>query len=243
MELLLGIDLETLVCRFGAIPAERAIHILKQVCHSLDEAHQNGLTHRDIKPSNIFVSGIGTELDFAKVLDFGLVGLQHDRARPEDLALTAEGGTSGTPTYMAPEIVLGEQSYDRRVDLYAVGCVAYWLLTGKLVFEGDTAMKVMLDHARTPAPPPHTRTELPIPPELEQLIMDCLEKDPARRPPTAAALALRLGAIAVPHEWTAERADRWWRAHMPEQVQSRSVAEVLLSHEAAPVRELRVRRQ
>jgi serine/threonine-protein kinase len=245
MEMLVGVDLETLVSRYGPVPAERAIHILKQVCHSLSEAHQNGLTHRDIKPANIFVSGIGTELDFAKVLDFGLVRVQDDRPSSEQVKLTADGSTSGTPAYMAPEIVVGDESYDHRVDIYSVGCVAYWLLTGKLVFQGDTAMKMMVEHARTVPPRPQTRTELPIPPALEQIIMDCLEKDPARRPATAAELALRLGAVDVPQAWTAERAERWWRAHQPQQVQARPVAEVLLSREAAPAgrRELRPRRR
>src|SRR5262249_20854818 len=158
-------DLEELVTRFGPVPAERAIHILKQVCHSLEEAHRNGLTHRDVKPANIFVSRAGTELDFANVLDFGLVRLPHDRPSASDARLTADGSCHGTPAYMAPEIAF-DGDYDHRVDIYAVGCVAYWLVTGKLVFEGQNAMKVMLDHARTAPPRPQTRTELPIPPAL-----------------------------------------------------------------------------
>ncbi len=244
MEMLVGVDLEMLVSRFGPVPAERAIHILKQVCHSLDEAHQNGLTHRDIKPANIFVSAIGTELDFVKVLDFGLVRLQHERLAPDQVKLTAEGKVGGTPAYMAPEIVVGGPHYDHRVDIYSVGCVGYWLVTGKLVFEGDTAMKMMLDHARTPPPRPQTRTELAIPPELEQVIMDCLEKDPERRPATAAELARRLSACPTPERWTRERAERWWRTHLPQHLRERPVAELLLSHEGAPAhaRELRPRR-
>jgi eukaryotic-like serine/threonine-protein kinase len=241
MEMLVGIDLDNLVSRFGPVPAERAIHILKQVCHSLSEAHQNGLTHRDIKPANIFVSCIGSELDFVKVLDFGLVRLQQDRPVEDQLKLTVEGSVAGTPAYSAPEVVLGHANYDHRVDIYAVGCVGYWLLTGKLVFDGDTPMQVMLDHARTPPPRPQTRTELSIPPELEQIIMDCLEKDPARRPASADALALRLSACPVPQQWTRERAERWWRSHLPEQVQARPVAEMLLAEETTPdeARELR----
>jgi serine/threonine-protein kinase len=231
MEMLVGLDLETLVNRFGPVPAERAVHILRQVCHSLEEAHLNGLTHRDVKPSNIFVSRIGTELDFAKVLDFGLVRLRDEHAGRDAAKLTADGATSGTPAYMAPEIVLGDETYDHRVDLYSVGCVGYWLLTGKLVFEADTAMKLMLAHAGTPAPRPSTRTELPIPPDLEAVIMSCLEKDPARRPASAAALAERLAACKLPEAWTAARAERWWTTHMPQKAQERPVAEVLLSRE------------
>jgi len=118
---------------------------------------------------------------------------------------------------MAPEIVLGETEYDHRVDLYSLGCVAYWLLTGKMVFEADTAMKVMLDHARSPAPKPSTRTELSIPRALEDIVMSCLEKDPARRPTSAEKLEAQLAACPVPSPWTAERAARWWEIHLPEQ--------------------------
>jgi eukaryotic-like serine/threonine-protein kinase len=151
------------------------VHILKQVCHSLDEAHQNGLTHRDIKPANIFVSGTGTELDFAKVLDFGLVQLRAVQTGHGG-TLTTEATVACTPGYAAPEIARGEASYDHRVDIYAVGCVAYWLVTGQRVFEANTLMQVLFDHASTPPPRPHTRTELTIPPDLEQVIMDCLER-------------------------------------------------------------------
>ena len=243
MEMLGGIDLERLVARYGPVPAERAIHILQQVCHSLYEAHQNGLIHRDVKPANIFVSCIGIQIDFVKVLDFGLVGLGAERPDGDDAKLTAEGSIAATPAYAAPEIVLGE-GYDHRVDIYAVGCVGHWLLTGKLVFEGDTPMKMMMEHARTPPSRPQTRTELPIPPELEQIILDCLEKDPARRPATTAELASRLREVKLAQGWTAERAERWWRAHLPQQVSERPAADMLLSHEASPadVRELRRRR-
>jgi len=244
MEMLGGIDLEKLVSRYGPVPAERAIYLLRQVCHSLYEAHQNGLIHRDVKPANIFVSCVGTDIDFVKVLDFGLVRLRAERPDGDEAKLTGEGSIAATPAYAAPEVVLGETNYDHRVDIYAVGCVGYWLLTGKLVFEGDTPMKVMLEHARTPPPRPQTRTELLIPPELEQIILDCMEKDPARRPATAAELGSRLRDVKVPQEWPPERAERWWRAHMPQQVQERPAADVLLSHEgsAAEVRELRRRR-
>jgi eukaryotic-like serine/threonine-protein kinase len=224
------------------MPAERAVHILKQVCHSLDEAHQNGLTHRDIKPANIFVSGTGTELDFVKVLDFGLVGLRPVQAGDVG-KLTAEAAVGLTPAYAAPEIALGN-SYDHRVDIYAVGCVAFWLLTGKLVFEANTSMEMLLDHARTPAPRLQSRTELPIPPDLEQLVMDCLEKNPASRPSGANVLARRLSACQVPVPWTHERAERWWRTHLPSPVRDRPVADALLSHERTldTARSLRPRR-
>ena len=244
MELLLGIDLESLVSRFGPIPAERAVHILKQVCHSLDEAHQNGLTHRDIKPANIFVSSTGTELDFVKVLDFGLVQLRSVRAE-DGGNLTTEATLACTPAYAAPEIARGEASYDHRVDIYAVGCVGYWLVTGQRVFEANSLMQMLFDHATTPPPRPQTRTELPIPPDLEQLIMDCLEKDPARRPVSASVLAQRLSTCRVPEPWTRERAERWWQTHAPTPARDRPLADVLISHEGTPnvVRALRPRRR
>ena len=165
MELLDGLDLDTLVRQYGPLPAERVIHILRQVCSSLQDAHGNGLVHRDIKPANVVVSRAGTTFDFVKVLDFGLVKLDTAR-RAEDEAvakLSTEGSTSGTPAFMAPEVVLGDADTDHRVDLYALGCVAYWLLTGKMVFEGENAIQVMVHHAHTPPPRPSVRVEWPIP--------------------------------------------------------------------------------
>ncbi len=191
MELLDGMDLDTLVERFGPLPPERAVHLLLQVCASLDEAHQNGLIHRDIKPANLIVGRVGADPDFVKVLDFGLVKLDGARQSPESLKLTAESSVSGTPGFMAPEVVLGTDT-DPRIDLYSLGCVGYWLLTGRLLFEGPGAVKVMYDHVHTPPPPPSSRADQPIPKELDALILDCLAKDRAERPLSAAALHARL---------------------------------------------------
>src|SRR5262249_5779954 len=202
MELLEGMDLETLVEKFGPMPAERAICLLSQVCSSLEEAHENGLVHRDIKPANLVVTRIGADWDFVKVLDFGLVKLGSGRRDEQSIRLTTDGGASGTPAYMAPEIVLGEAKTSHAVDIYSLGCVGYWLLTGKLVFEGPGAMKVMVAHAQTLPTPPSSRVELPIPPELDALILECLEKDPAKRPASAAALQSRLNSIPVAKDWT-----------------------------------------
>ena len=239
MELLDGMDLDTMVDRFGPMPAERAIHLLHQVAASLDDAHQNGLVHRDIKPANIVVSRFGAAWDFVKVLDFGLVKLEGTRASDASIRLTADGSASGTPAFMAPEVALGEQATDHRVDIYSLGCVAYWLVTGKLLFDGPSAVKVMLAHAHTPPPPPSSRTELPIPPELEALILECLEKDPANRPASAEALQARLRAIPIATPWTRERAERWWSVHAPHIASVRPVADLLLSQEARPVRVIR----
>jgi serine/threonine-protein kinase len=214
MELLEGMDLETLVRRFGPIPAERVVCLLQQVCHSLSEAHGQGMVHRDVKPANVFVCRYGEEHDFVKVLDFGLVKAFHDTGL-EAPGLTRENTVHGTPGFVAPEQALGSPGVDHRVDLYATGCVAYWLLTGQLVFSGRTPLELMSHHARTPATAPSTRTELPIPPQLDQLVLACLEKDPASRPQSARELARRLSAIEVPHAWSEERARVWWTAHQP----------------------------
>jgi serine/threonine protein kinase len=237
MELLDGLDLDTLVREQGPLPAERAVHILRQVCSSLADAHSNGLVHRDIKPANVVVSRAGTTYDFAKVLDFGLVKLESGRDGDDQAAkLSTDGSTSGTPAFMAPEVVLGDANTDHRVDLYALGCVAYWLLTGKLVFEGST-MQVMVQHASTAPTRPSLRVELPIPAPLDNLIMECLEKDPARRPPSAEAVSTRLEAVPLAAAWTADRAERWWAINRPRAGNERPAADLLLSHEG---RELRV---
>ncbi len=237
MELLDGVDLDTLVRQYGPLPPERVVHLLRQVCSSLQDAHVNGLVHRDIKPANIVVSRAGTTFDFAKVLDFGLVKLDTDGKGEDDVKLTHEGSAGGTPAFMAPEVVLGVAATDHRVDLYALGCVGYWLLTGKLVFAGKSAVELMFHHAHTPPPRPSSRSELAIPAALEDLVMDCLEKDPASRPASADAVSTRLAAVALDSPWTVERAERWWEMHRPVPPGARRAAEVLLSQEG---RELRI---
>jgi serine/threonine-protein kinase len=243
MELLDGLDLDTLVRQYGPVPAERVVHLLRQVCSSLQDAHGNGLVHRDIKPANVVVSRAGTTFDFAKVLDFGLVKLDtaglggSGAAGQSDVKLSSEGSASGTPAFMAPEVVLGVADTDHRVDLYALGCVAYWMLTGKLIFEGRNAVEVMFHHAHTPPRRPSTRSELPIPAPLEELVMECLDKEPASRPASAEAVSSRLVAVSLESPWTAERAERWWAMHRPLPADARRAAEVLLSQEG---RELRI---
>jgi serine/threonine-protein kinase len=181
MELLDGMDLETLVRHRGPLPAGRVIHILRQVCESLEEAHARGLVHRDIKPANIFTCRMGLEVDVVKVLDFGLVKAQGDGARQERMR-TAPNATAGTPAFIAPEVAQGETAIDHRVDIYALGCVAYWLLTGQLVFEARNAMQQLLLHIRQAPVPPSGRMELPIPAALDDRILVCLAKQPATGP-------------------------------------------------------------
>jgi serine/threonine-protein kinase len=217
MEMLEGIDLETLVQRFGPQPADRTAHLLRQACESLAEAHSRGLVHRDIKPSNIFVCRMGLAVDFVKVLDFGLVKALDDGEKQEVL-LTAPNATAGTPAYIAPEVVLGKSAIDHRVDIYALGCVAYWLLTGRLVFEASNAMQVMIQHANTPPVPPSARVELEIPPAVDDVVLACLAKDPTDRPASAAELATRLSAAVTGPAWSQDLALRWWERHRPESV-------------------------
>jgi plasmid stabilization system protein ParE len=215
MELLDGFDLGELVERFGPLPAERAVHLLRQVCDSLAEAHGAGLIHRDVKPANVYVCRYGREVDFIKVLDFGLV---KRGSRPEEGAdqLTAHNITAGgTPAFMSPEQALGDEAVDGRSDLYAVGCVAYWLLTGTPVFTGRTPMETLLMHVHRGPEPPSRRTHLPIPSDLEAIVMSCLAKDPEVRPQTADELATRLAGVQLGCEWTMLRAREWWDTHRP----------------------------
>jgi serine/threonine-protein kinase len=210
MELLNGLDAESLVRKHGPQPAERVAHVMRQACDSLAEAHARDLVHRDIKPANLFLCAVGVEVDFVKVLDFGLV-----KDVQSDLRLTGEGAVSGTPAYLAPEGAAHNQ-YDARGDIYALACTAYFLLTGKLVFDGETPAAVMAAHIRDKPKLPSKRTELAIPKDLEALIMACLEKDPAKRPQSASDLAARLDAIQLATPWTQTRAQAWWRTHLPD---------------------------
>ena len=214
MELLEGVDLETLVRRFGPVSAGRSIYLLRQACRSLGEAHARGMVHRDVKPSNIHTCRLGLHVDFVKVLDFGLVKTTAAHAHEETL-LTSPDVTTGTPAFMSPEMALGESDVDYRADIYALGCVGYWLLTGHLVFEADTPVKMMLQHVQSEPVPPSQRTEIDVPPELDRILLACLAKDPAKRPASAIDLARMLGEIPVRQPWTLERAEEWWERHLP----------------------------
>jgi serine/threonine-protein kinase len=215
MELLDGIDLERLVQRFGPLPPERVVHILRQVCLSLAEAHRRDLVHRDVKPANIYLCRRALQDDFVKVLDFGLVKRRTTPSAPDDLRLTRTGTIHGTPAYLAPEIAQGDGVVDGRADLYALGCVAYWLLTGHRVFEKDTYPAMLLAHATLTPSPPSALAPHPIPPGLDALVLQCLAKEPADRVPSAEELAARLGEVELASPWTPARAAEWWREHLP----------------------------
>jgi len=212
MELLDGIDLATLVKNFGPQPPARVAHIVTQVCKSLGDAHRHGMIHRDIKPTNIYLCRMGTEYDFAKVLDFGLVKVLD----AQDAQLTGVGAATGTPAYMAPEIALGNEKIDGRCDLYGLGCVAYWLLTGSLVFEESTATAMMLAHLQKTPVLPSERSGLAVPATLEQVVMMCLAKKPEERPGTAETLARALAGGEDLGAWTQDDAEQWWIANVPE---------------------------
>ncbi len=211
MELLRGLDAEALVRRFGPVPAERAVHLLRQACASLAEAHERGLVHRDVKPSNLHVCVLGLEYDFVKILDFGLV--KHQRATSAHVSL--DGMIVGTPAYLSPEAAAGDPVLAPS-DLYALGCVAFWLLTGRTVFGEKIPVLMVADHLRTAPEPPSMVSRLPIPPELDALVLACLAKDPAARPASAMSLSDRLAAIPFPNPWTPERARAWWIDNVPE---------------------------
>jgi eukaryotic-like serine/threonine-protein kinase len=213
MELLDGFDLDELIDRFGPVPAERAVYFLRQMCDSLGEAHEAGLIHRDVKPANVYVCRYGREPDFIKLLDFGLV--KHGVSEREAEKLTAAFVAGGTPAFMSPEQALGEERVDHRSDIYAVGCVAYWLLTGTLVFKGANPIETILMHVDREPEPPSQRTELRIPAQLETIVLACLAKKPEARPQTADELAARLSSVPLAREWNVARAREWWNINRP----------------------------
>jgi serine/threonine-protein kinase len=212
MELLNGKDLQTLVREHGPMPPSRTVHVLRQVCESLDEAHAAGLVHRDIKPANIHLGRVGTHDDYVKVLDFGLVKSVPGGSFDESLGTAAAALTPGTPAYMPPEAALGG-TIDGRSDLYSVGCVAYFLLTGHLVFEADSALQMIARHLRSDPVPPSERAPFDVPPALDRLVLGCLAKKPEDRPRSAGELARSLAAAGV-EPWTDAQAREWWRVNV-----------------------------
>src|SRR5262249_36813031 len=195
---------------FGAQPQGRVISILRQVCRALAEAHDLGVIHRDIKPGNIILTVRGGEPDVAKVVDFGLVK-----------ELDTDGGSSetgvlvGTPRYLSPEAISTPGAIDARADLYALGAVGYFLVTGQPLFEGRTVMEICVHHLHTAPVPPSVRLGRPVDRQLEAVLLSCLKKDPARRPPTAMAVHDALAASNAASDWSTVDMQRWWAAYRP----------------------------
>jgi serine/threonine protein kinase len=210
MEYLDGIDLQSLVERYGPQPVPRVIRILLQVCGSLYEAHSSGLVHRDIKPANIMLNRRGGEPDVVKVLDFGLVKALDDE---KSAGSTQQGSLTGTPLYMSPESIQMPGSVDARSDIYAVGAVGYFLVTGLPVFDAENVVDLCQKHVATPATPPSERSGKAIPGPLESALLSCLEKSRAKRPQTARDLAALIARCPEASEWSIEDADAWWGRH------------------------------
>jgi serine/threonine-protein kinase len=197
MELLLGENLVELVAHDGPLAPARAVYLTAQAARALAEAHSRGLVHRDVKPENLFVTNAGGERDFVKVLDFGIVRRE---AEAEDAHLTKTGSIAGTPAYLAPEVVRG-QTATARADVYALGGVLYFLLTGRHVFQGENVVALLLAQLNEPVPSPSAVRGSPVPADLEALVLRCLAKDPAERPADAFELAEALAACSVAGHW------------------------------------------
>jgi serine/threonine protein kinase len=213
MEYLEGFSLQTLGEKFGEQPDGRVIQILLQVCGSLVEAHSLGLIHRDIKPANIMLTKRAGVSDFVKLLDFGLVKATDNRAQTQ---LTAANTITGTPLYLPPECIQDPESADARSDLYSLGGVGYFLLTGHPPFEANSVLEVIRRQVEEPATAPSKKANRPISPELEGALLACLEKSPEKRPQSAAHLAELLQSCTPREKWTAKEAIAWWRSNSPE---------------------------
>jgi serine/threonine-protein kinase len=212
MELLEGASLQEIIEIDGAQPAERVIHLLEQAAGSLAEAHDAGLIHLDIKPGNILVVDRGGIADLVKVVDFGLVKDMRT-GTAADATLTHADSITGTPLYMAPETITTPDKVDARTDIYALGAVGYWLLTGTHVFRGNTVMEVLAHHLHSAPERPSTRLGAEVDGDLEKILLACLAKRPDDRPESARSLRDQLRACSAARRWTSFRASQWWSAH------------------------------
>lgn len=209
MELLPGLSLDELVAQYGPLPPERAVHFLRQICDALREAHANGLIHRDIKPANIFAAQRGGVCDVAKLLDFGLVKQPRSRQAQEPRS-TPEGSFSGSPLYIAPEQATAYGEADARSDVYSLGAVAYYLLTGKPPFSGRTPLEVIAAHRRAEVVPP-SKVRDDVPADVERIVLRCLNKDAGDRFADVESLRQALDRCQCAGKWTERRAAQWWQ--------------------------------
>lgn len=214
MELLDGKDLRELVRRYGPMPPNRALYLLEQICGSLAEAHDRGIIHRDLKPPNIFLAKMGGMFDFVKVLDFGLAKQLDEEGvelvDEDSLNLTQIGMLIGTPLYISPEGAARKGKLDARSDIYCLGCVVFWMLTGRAPFIADSAPEALAAHIRTPAPAPSECSEFDIPQQLDNFVLKCLAKNPDDRYQTIAEVQSALRSVPIEEEWTLEQARDWW---------------------------------
>ena len=210
MEYLPGLSLQDMVERHGPLPPGRAIHFLRQICAALQEAHSIGLIHRDIKPNNVIACRRGAVYDVAKLLDFGLVVQNLNLTSKGDSdKLTLQGTILGSPPFISPEQAMGKGTVDGRADIYSLGGLGYFLLTGQPPFIRDSAMELLVAHLHTPVPPPsELRPEIPH--DLEEVLLKCLNKKPEERYPDAASLDRALAACAAADSWDNEQAASWW---------------------------------
>ncbi len=229
MEFLPGLSLSDLVRQYGPLPPGRAAYLLRQACGALAEAHRLQLVHRDLKPANIFIAILGGKCDVTKVLDFGLVKL----TAPEATQLTADYTVSGTPLYMSPEQAMGASEIDGRADIYALGAILYFMLTGRPPFEGATPTELMIAHARDPVVPP-SKHRPDIPADIEAVVLRCLAKKPDDRYPGAREMAFAMAACACAGEWDETKAEEWWAERAVSELESQSIAE-MPSPAAAPI--------
>ena len=223
MEYLDGIDLQELVANYGPLPESRVIYLLQQICGSLFEAHSLGLVHRDIKPANIMLNRRGGAADVVKVLDFGLVKAMDE----EKQSNASSNGLTGTPLYMSPESIQTPALVDHRSDIYAVGAVGYFLLTGQPVFNADSIVELCQKHVAEVPLQPSEATDVKVSPALENAIMACLDKMPSKRPQTARELSQLISKSPVAHDWTLEEADGWWGRHERSQDQNMAAVPAL----------------
>ena len=221
MEYVRGLSLQELVDRHGPLPATRAIHVLRQVCAALREVHAAGLVHRDLKPVNVLLCRLGGVCDVVKILDFGIVQVAQDSAEAEQL--TGEGKFLGTPLFVSPEQIKGKEALDARSDLYSVGALAYFLLTGEPPFIRDSVAEIFAAHLRD-RPVPPSQLAATVPTDLETIVLQCLEKRPDQRFPSAAVLGEYLARCAHHGFWTDKEAEAWWREHHPEMLATAEAA-------------------
>jgi serine/threonine-protein kinase len=213
MEFLPGMDLQKLISKYGPLSVPRMVFIITQVAGALAEAHHHGIVHRDIKPSNIFLTVAGDLYDFVKVLDFGLA---REYSLGEDLGVTQAQSFLGTPRYAAPELIHHKTAPDPRTDIYQLGALCCYMVTGHPPFEGGDSLEILFHHLKDPPRRPSELSKTPLPPELDDLVLRCMQKEPADRYANIDEFLTDLQRIPLEYPWTQARAKAWWEPHLEE---------------------------